>query len=62
MNTIFSEKEYQSYLLERLNEDNGFEIRDAINDFIVNDENDQAFLEGVMACRRIVKFMEEVKA
>lgn len=38
------------------------EIRDAINDFIVNDENDQAFLEGVMACRRIVKFMEEVKA
>lgn len=31
MNTILSEKEYQSYLLERLNEDNGFEIRDAIN-------------------------------
>ena len=37
------------------------ELKIAIDEFTVENTTDQAFLEGVVAARRIVKFMEEVK-
>lgn len=35
------------------------DIEEAIRDFIPKDEEDRAFLAGVMAVRRIVKFTKE---
>lgn len=35
------------------------EIEEAIRDFVPKDEEDSAFLAGVLAARRIVKFMKE---
>lgn len=35
------------------------DLDEAIREFIPKNENDQAFLEGVIAARRIVKFTEE---
>lgn len=37
------------------------DLDEAIREFIPKTENDQAFLEGVVAARRIVKFTEEAK-
>lgn len=36
------------------------EMNEAIKDFVVRSEEDRAFLAGVMAARRIVKFTPEV--
>ena len=38
------------------------ELDEAIREFIPKSDNDHAFLQGVVAARRIVKFQEEVKA
>lgn len=38
------------------------EIDEAIKDFVPKNEGDQAFLEGVIATRRIVKFAKEAQA
>ncbi len=35
-------------------------LDETINDFKVKDESDQAFLEGVVATRRIIRYTEEV--
>lgn len=37
------------------------EIEEAIRDFVPKDEEDRAFLAGVMAVRRIVKFTKEAE-
>ena len=36
------------------------ELDEAIRDFIPKNDDDNAFLQGVVAARRIVKFMPEV--
>lgn len=36
------------------------ELDEAIKDFSIRNEEDRAFLAGVMAARRIVKFTSEV--
>ncbi len=36
------------------------EMDEAIKDFSIRNEEDRAFLAGVMAARRIVKFTQEV--
>ena len=38
------------------------ELEEEIRDFIPKDEEDKAFLAGVMAARRIIKFTKEVQA
>lgn len=35
------------------------ELEEAIRDFVPKDDEDRAFLAGVMAARRIVKFAKE---
>lgn len=35
------------------------DLEEAIRDFIPKDEEDRAFLAGVMAARRIIKFTKE---
>ena len=35
------------------------ELEEAIRDFVPKDDEDRAFLVGVMAARRIVKFAKE---